>query len=92
MSFVSKLLGRGKKAAEDIGDKAQDAKERAGEAVQGCEDDIHGAVDKVRDLADRATGGKFTGKIDEAAERLKQAADDMAEGDGKGDQGNKPGT
>ncbi|TSD63113.1 antitoxin [Aeromicrobium piscarium] len=82
MSFLSKMLGRGKMAGEDLSQKAQDAKERAGEAMQGREDDIHSAVDKVRDLADQATGGKFTGKIDEAADRLKQAADDMATDDG----------
>ncbi|OUZ09943.1 hypothetical protein BHE97_09015 [Aeromicrobium sp. PE09-221] len=90
MSFLSKMLGRGKVAGEDLGQKAQDAKQRAGEAMQGREDDIHSAVDKVRDLADQATGGKFTSKIDEAADRLKQAADDMSVDDGEGEQ-KKPG-
>ena len=86
MSFLSKMLGRGKMAGEDLSQKAQDAKERAGEAMQDREDDIHAAVDKVRDLADQATGGKFTGKIDEAADRLKQAADDMSADEGEDEQ------
>ncbi|RLV55882.1 antitoxin [Aeromicrobium phragmitis] len=72
MGFLDKLTRRG------------DAKKRAGQMMQGREDDIDQAVDTVAGLADRATSGKYSSKIDEAAARLKKAAQDMDD-DGKGD-------
>lgn len=62
MGFLDKLRGRG------------DAKKRAAQMMQGRQDDIDTAVDKVAGLADKATSGKYAGKIDEAADRLKEAA------------------
>lgn len=47
------------------------AKEQAGQH----DEDIDAAIDKVADLADQATDGKFTEKIDDAAAKLKEAAD-----------------
>lgn len=69
MGFLDKLRGRG------------DAKKRAGQMMQGREDDIDSAVDRVAGLADKATSGKYSSKIDEAAARLKEAARDMDDDD-----------
>ncbi|RQN02931.1 antitoxin [Aeromicrobium camelliae] len=49
--------------------------------MQGRDDDIDTAVDKVAALADKATSGKYSSKIDEAAARLKEAARTMNDED-----------
>ena len=49
--------------------------DRAKATAAGHDEDIDAAIDKVADLADKATDGKFTEKIDDAAAKLKDAAD-----------------
>lgn len=70
---TDELLDEAKTAAGDLGGTAKDQLAEHG-------DDIEGAIDKVADLADQATGGKFTDKIDDAAAKLKDVAAEQAEG------------
>lgn len=67
MGFLDKFKGK------DTGELVDQAKG----AVADHGEQIDSAIDKVADLADQATGGKFTEKIDEAAEKLKAAAEDL---------------
>ncbi|MET1132489.1 MAG: antitoxin [Aeromicrobium sp.] len=67
MGFLDKFKG---KNADEVVDRAKE------QAAQHDED-IDAAIDKVADLADKATDGKFTEKIDEAAAKLKEAADQL---------------
>lgn len=61
MGFLDKFKGKG-----GLKDKAVDfAKEHDDQVDQG--------IDKAADLADDATKGKYTEKIDEAAEKAKDA-------------------
>jgi len=65
MGFLDKF--KGKDSGELI--------DRAKATAAGHDEDIEAAIDKVADLADKATDGKFTAKIDDAAAKLKDAAD-----------------
>lgn len=65
MGIFDKFRG---KNADKVVDTAKDQVAQHG-------DDINVAIDKVADLADKATGGKHTDKIDEAAAKLKDAAE-----------------
>lgn len=69
MGFLDRFKG---KDAEQLVDRAKEEAARHDE-------DIDAAIDKVADLADKATDGKFTEKIDDAAARLKEAADRLDE-------------
>ncbi|GAA3529173.1 hypothetical protein AFL01nite_01520 [Aeromicrobium flavum] len=53
--------------------------DRAKEEAAKHDEEIDVAIDKVADLADKATDGKFTEKIDDAAAKLKEAADRLDE-------------
>jgi methyl-accepting chemotaxis protein len=61
------------------GDGSDRAVEQAKEQAAAHDEDIEQAIDRVADLADQATDGKFTEKIDEAAQKLKDAADRLDE-------------
>jgi len=65
MGFLDRL--KGKDDAEIV--------DRAKEQVAEHREDIATAIDRVADLADQATDGKHTDKIQEAAAKLKEAAD-----------------
>lgn len=69
MGFLDKFKG---KDAEQLVDRAKE------QAAQHDEE-IGAAIDKVAKLADQATDGKFTDKIDDAAAKLKEAADQLDE-------------
>ena len=47
-------------------------------------DKIDQGIDKAAGLADKATKGKYAGKIDDAAAKAKDAADKLAEEDRRG--------
>lgn len=64
MGFLDKLRGKG-----GLKDKAVDlAKEHDDKLDQG--------IDKAADLADKATKGKYTDQIDDAAQKAKDAYED----------------
>ena len=68
MGFLDKLRGKG-----GLKDKAVDlAKEH--------DDKIDQGIDKASELADKATKGKYTDKIDSAAEKVKGAYEDPQSG------------
>ena len=70
MGFLDKLRGKG-----GLKDKAVDlAKEHDDKLDQG--------IDKASELADKATKGKYTDKIEGAAEKAKSAYEDPQEGPG----------
>ncbi len=54
---------------DEFKDKADDAKKFAGEHA----DKIADGIDKGADVVDDKTGGKYTDKIDSAAEKAKDA-------------------
>jgi hypothetical protein len=60
-------------------DKAKDALE---DAVDSQGEKIADGLDKAADLADEKTGGKYSDKIEQAAEKAKDALDGL---DGKDD-------
>lgn len=43
--------------------------------LKGKEKQVGSAIDKVADVADDKTGGKYTEKIDDVAEKAKDAAE-----------------
>lgn len=65
MGFWDRFKG---KDADQLVDRVKDE-------VAQRDEEVDAAIDKVADLADRATDGKFTEKIDDAAAKLKEAAD-----------------
>ena len=58
------------------------AKDAAEQAVDKAGSKIGGAVDKAKELIDQKTGHKHSDKLDEGAEKTKDALDDL---DGKDD-------
>ncbi|GAA0209925.1 MULTISPECIES: antitoxin [unclassified Aeromicrobium] len=70
MGFLDKL----KKNAPEL-------KAKAAELAKTQNDKIDQGIDKAAGLADKATKGKYTGKIDGAAGKAKDAADKLAEED-----------
>ena len=70
MGFLDKLKGKG-----GMKDKAVDfAKEH--------DDQIDQGIDKAADAADQATKGKYTDRIDGAAEKAKDAYEEPGSGGG----------
>lgn len=69
MGFLERL--KGKDSAEVV--------DRAREQVAEHHEDIGTAIDRVAELADQATDGKHTERIEEAAAKLKEAADRLGE-------------
>lgn len=70
MGFLDKLRGKG-----GLKDKAVDlAKEH--------DDKIDQGIDKAAAAADKATKGKYTDKIEDAAEKAKSAYEDPQDGPG----------
>jgi hypothetical protein len=65
VGFLDKFKG---KDAEQMVNRVKDE-------VAQRDEEVDAAIDKVADLADRATDGKFTEKIDDAAAKLKEAAE-----------------
>lgn len=49
--------------------------DKAKDLLKGREKQVGSAIDKVADLADERTGGKHTEKIDDAAEKAKDAVE-----------------
>lgn len=72
MGFFDKLKGR----KGEIKDKAADLAASHG-------DQIEKGIDKAADLASKATKGKYDEKIETASDKVKDAADKLAEGDTK---------
>lgn len=64
------LLDRLKKQAPGLKDKATDLARDHG-------DTLDSGIEKAADLADKATKGKYTGQIDGAAGKAKDAVDDL---------------
>lgn len=60
-----------------------DLKDKAAGLAASHSDKIGGGIDKAAGLASKATQGKYDDKIDSAAIKAKEAADKLAEGDGK---------
>ncbi|WP_293787820.1 antitoxin [uncultured Aeromicrobium sp.] len=50
-----------------------DVEKHAAQMMEGREDGVDTAVDKVAGLADKATSGKHSAKIDKATARLREA-------------------
>ena len=77
--------------AEDMSDKARevasDLVDKAQEAVERNRDRIDGAIDKAEELADRATGGRFSDKIERAGDAARDRVGDVASDDTAGEQG-----
>jgi hypothetical protein len=48
------------------------------EAAAGHEDKIEEGIDKVADVADDKTGGKYSGQIDSGAEKAKDLVEGMS--------------
>ncbi|MCX6407700.1 MAG: antitoxin [Propionibacteriales bacterium] len=76
MGFLDKL----KKNAPEL-------KAKASELARTQNAKIDQGIDKAAGLADKATKGKYTQKIDGAAGKAKDAADKLADDDGKGPAG-----
>ena len=64
--------------------KAPELKEQAADLAREHNAKIDQGIDKAAGLADKATKGKYTGKIDGAAGKAKDAADKLAD-DGRGE-------
>ncbi|MRJ77009.1 antitoxin [Aeromicrobium sp. SMF47] len=69
MGFLDKLTKR-----------APELREKAADLAATHHDKIEQGIDKAADLADRATKGKHTSKVDGAAAKAKEAADKLGEG------------
>jgi len=77
MSVVDKLkgiFGKGKTAVADNADKIKDK-------VADNADKIKDGVDKAGGLADKATKGKFSDKIEKGTEAAKKAVPDKKSGE-----------
>ena len=48
-------------------------------ALQGKSKQVNSGIDKAADVVDDKTGGKHTEKIDDAAEKVKDVVDKLAE-------------
>jgi uncharacterized protein YjbJ (UPF0337 family) len=72
MGFLDKL----KKNAPEL-------KAKAAEIANTQNDKIDQGIDKAAGLADKATKGKYSAKIDDAAGKAKDAADKLADEDRK---------
>ena len=56
-------------------------KKTAKDAAEDHGDKIEGAVDKIADIADDKTGGKYSGQIDSGAEKAKDLVEDLGDDD-----------
>ncbi|MFQ5554268.1 MAG: antitoxin [Acidimicrobiia bacterium] len=56
-------------------------KKKAGDLAEEHGDKIDGAIDKVADVVDDKTGGKYSDKIDSGAEAAKDAVEGLADDD-----------
>jgi len=63
--------------------KAPELKDKVADLAASQNDKIDAGIDKAADLANNATKGKFDDQIDGAADKIKDAADKLAEGDTK---------
>ena len=61
--------------------QSADLKEKATDLAASQNANIDKGIDKAADLADKATKGKYGDQIDGAADKAKDAVDDLAEGD-----------
>jgi hypothetical protein len=68
MGFLDKLRKR-----------TPELREQAANLAATHNDKIDAGIDKAADLADQATKGKYDGQIDSAADKIKDAADKLAE-------------
>ena len=56
-------------------------KKTAKDAAEDHGDTIEGAIDKVADIADDKTGGKYSDQIEGGAEKAKGAVEDLGDSD-----------
>jgi len=77
MSFLDKA----KDAAQDAAAKAKVAAGKAKDYAADHTDQMKGAIDKVGGVADKATKGKFTSRIEKAEERAGAAVDKLKKED-----------
>ena len=56
-------------------------KKTAKDAAEDHGDKIEGAIDKVADIADDKTGGKYSDQIEGGAEKAKGAVEDLGDSD-----------
>ena len=73
MSFLDKA----KEAAQDAASKAKVAAEKAKDYAADHTEQMKGAIDKAGGVADRATKGKFSEKIDKVGEKAGAAVDKL---------------
>jgi len=52
-------------------------KDKASELASGHGEQIGEGIDKAAEVADKVTGGKFTGQIDSAAEKAKGLTENL---------------
>lgn len=62
--------------------KAPELRERAADLAARHNDNIDAGIDKAADAANKATKGKYAGKLDAAADKAQEGVDKLAE-DGK---------
>lgn len=89
MGLFDKLRRGGKTGANGLGEAAKQAKEKAGRAIGENQEKVDGAIDKAARMADQATKGKFSDKIDKTSDQAKKAAGKLAD-DGPDDSDQKP--
>lgn len=56
-------------------------KKKAEDLAEDHGDKIEDAIDKVADIADDKTGGKYSGQIDTGAEKAKDFVEDLGDDD-----------
>jgi hypothetical protein len=80
MSFLDKAKAVAGEAAGKAKEAADKAKDFAGEHT----DQMKGAIDKAGGLADKATKGKFSDKIEKVGGKASGAVDKLKKEDGTG--------
>jgi ElaB/YqjD/DUF883 family membrane-anchored ribosome-binding protein len=63
----------GAREMSDLFDKAKDVAQRAGDFAKDHADDISTGINKAGDLADKATGGRFTDQVDAVRDKAQEA-------------------
>jgi hypothetical protein len=83
MGLLDKALKTGKERAQEAASKAKDF-------AADHTDQVKGAIDKAEGLADKATKGKYSDKIEKAGGKAGAAVDKLKKDDGP-DQAGQPG-
>ena len=61
----------------ELFDRAKDAAQKAGEMAKDRSDGIQTGIDKAGDLADKATGGRFTDQVDAVRDKAHGAVEQL---------------